>query len=133
MYSNFIKVIILVAGLSACSKHDDLPELGMGNKLNPTSGVNLAWVDSFYIYPGNTLLKTYVNLDKKPFDEAGVTVSKIWVYKNGEAEAKTWLLPKPGYFLDNVKSGQIMRFQFTVANNAGDQTKKSPIYEIKIP
>jgi hypothetical protein len=130
---SFSKVLIffLLVVFFSCKKHKALPELGLGNDLNPDSGVQYTQIDSFRII-GGSLLKTYPGVRTDLLNPMGITAKKILVFKNGNAAATTTATPGQ-FFYDNVVSGQKMIFQFSIIDSQNRESKKSISYTIQIP
>lgn len=136
-FSKFILVFIssLFVFTVSCKKHDTLPELGIGNNMNPIAGVEYVNLDSTRIYyaPGKKL-KSYISIKENLISEMGFTWSKINVYKNGIFSV---FFSNPGgtikSFTDNVISGQVLQFEFTVVDTNGRESKKSIPYIITVP
>lgn len=118
--------------LSNCTKHEPLPELGMGNEINPIANIEFVKLDSTRIYTTSSkYLKSYVGLNTTLVAKNGFVISKINVYKNGVNG--TFLIPPLNSFLMSVVSGQIIKFEFTLVDSQGRESKKSIPYSITIP
>jgi hypothetical protein len=126
----------LVLCLCSCKKEDyeTLPELDLGNNMNPASGTEYVKLDSTRVYNNTTkILKSYVSIDANAISAMGFTWSRINVYKNGyNGTYLSSILPNK-VFLDNVVSGQIIKFEFTVVDINGRESKKSKPFTVTIP
>ena len=135
------KFILIFLGLfclafTSCKKHDRLPELGLGNDMNPQVGVQYVKLDSTRIYNNTSgkILRSYVSIKSNLISDMGFTWSKINVYKNGYNSV---YFLNPGTtiksFLDNVVSGQVLKLEFTIVDGNGRESKKSIPYNVTIP
>ncbi len=122
--------------LLSCKKHETLPELdALGNNMNPKSGTEYVKLDSTRVYNSTSkILKSYISIDATSISNMGFTWSQIHVYKNGNFA--TFFLNSGSnnkLFLDNVVSGQVLKFEFTVIDSNGRESKKSKLYTVIIP
>ena len=135
--SKFTLIFIscLFVFLFSCKKHDTLPELdALGNNMNPASGTEYVKLDSTRVYNNTTkILKSYVSIDANAISAMGFTWSKINVYKNGNSGTYLSSVLTNKVFLDNVVSGQVLKFEFTVVDVNGRESKKSKLYTVIIP
>ncbi|MCE3228925.1 MAG: hypothetical protein K0S32_3476 [Bacteroidetes bacterium] len=125
-------IILFFILLLSCKKHETLPELDLGNDMNPQSGVQFAQIDSFRVISG-IILKTYVGARIDLLSKMGVTVKRINVYKNGNPVSTTWVTLNSKYYLDNVVSGQKMTFEYSIVDMSGRESKKTIPYTISVP
>ncbi len=133
--SKFILIIIscIVLIFLSCKKYETLPELDLGNNMNPEAGVEYVKLDSTRIYNApNKILKSYVSIKANLISDMGFTYTKINVYKNGALGA--YLTPtSTKTYLDNVVSGQVLKFEYTVVDSEGRESKKSIPFIVTIP
>ena len=137
-HSQFVLSVIFVFMLSlvSCKKHEMLPELDpLGNNMNPKSGIEYVKLDSSRVYTTGIgkYLKSYVSIDENAISAMGFTWSKINVYKNGNSGTFLSSALTNKLFIDNVVSGQIMNFEFTVVETTGRESKKSKLFVVVIP
>jgi hypothetical protein len=129
-------IIVFMLFLVSCKKHEVLPELDpLGNNMNPKSGTEYVRLDSSRVYTTGTgkYLKSYVSIDANSISAMGFTWSKINVYKNGNSGTFLPSTLTNKFFIDNVVSGQIMNFEFTVVETTGRESKKSKQFIVVVP
>lgn len=133
--SKFILIITscIVLVFLSCKKYETLPELDLGNNMNPEAGVEYVKLDSTRIYYApNKILKSYVSIKSNLISDMGFTYIKINVYKNGYLTG--YLTPTSvKTYLDNVVSGQVLKFEYTVVDSEGRESKKSMPFTVTIP
>ncbi len=120
--------------LSSCKKYDTLPDLGIGNNMNPKAGVEYVQLDSTRIYNSSgKILKSYISVKANLITEMGKTYTRVNVYKNGSMTTYFNSSSPNKFFLDNVVSGQVLKFEFTLIDDVGRESKKSIPYVVTIP
>jgi len=117
----------------SCKKYETLPELDLGNNMNPEAGIEYVKLDSTRIYYApNKILKSYVSIKANLISDMGFAYKRINVYKNGLYGG--YLTPtSTKTYLDNVVSGQVLKFEYTVVDTDERESKKSLPYIVTIP
>lgn len=125
-------LIVLAICLSSCKKHPALPDPGQGNDFNPSSGVEFVRLDSSRVYNGGTkTLKCYVGVNSSLVSSNGFNVKRVNVYGNGTSG--TFLIfPTYVFVITNVLPGQVYKFEFTLVDSQGRESKKSRPYVVTI-
>lgn len=111
-----------------------MPDLGTGNNMNPELGIEYVKLDSTRIYnsPGK-ILKSYISVKANLITEMGKVYTRVNVYKNGVNTTYFNASTPNKFFLDNVVSGQVLTFEFTLIDDKGRESKKSIPYIVTIP
>jgi hypothetical protein len=117
---------------AGCKKHPALPDLDEGNDFNSSSGVEFVKLDSSRVYNGATkTLKCYVGVKTALVNSNGFSSNRVNVYRNGISG--TFLIaPTYVFIINNVLPGQIYKFEFTLVDSQGRESKKSRMYQVVI-
>ena len=121
-------IILLFSILLGCKKNEPLPEMGMGNDLNPASGVNPVKLDSVINnYFGSTKsIKIYYKVDIALLNSLNTGLQGVKVYRDGTYYTTANANQKYIWdYMGGIVAGHTYVYDFIVVTTGGKETKPS--------
>ena len=128
-YSIAILVVITLLG---CKKNPPLPELGIGNDLNPESGVEIVKVESYQnnYYGSAKALQVYYSVNTALLSSLNLSVKNVKVYIDGALFAVATPTQTYTWAHTNIVSGQTYNYTYVVVTSDDRETKESKPYPV---